>query len=163
MGAGKSYWGRLLSAELRLPLLDLDDELERSHRKSIAGLFEQYGEHGFRELEHQALKELSGQDSFVMSTGGGTPCFFDNMDIMNAAGLTIWLQAHEEVIWQRLRLQKQQRPLIRDLDDEALRRFIREKLSSRVPFYSQAQLILDPDACSTATWVQNIYACINPS
>lgn len=163
MGAGKTYWAQLLSRELQLPLLDLDEELLRVHGGSIAGLFDRLGESGFRKLEREMLLEVSRRDGFVLSTGGGTPCFFDNMEIMNARGLSIWLNTAEEVLWQRLRLQKQKRPLIRDLDEEALRNYIHEKLLSREPFYSQAKLVLDPDLETVPTFAQKILACINPS
>lgn len=163
MGAGKTFWGQLLSRELQLPLLDLDEELVRMHGSSIAGLFDRLGEEGFRKLEREKLLEVSGGEQFVLSTGGGTPCFFDNMDIMNARGLSIWLHPSQEVLWERLRLQKQKRPLIRDLDDGALRDYIHEKLSSREPYYSQAKLELDPDRETAATFAQKIRACVNPS
>lgn len=163
MGAGKTYWGQLLSRELRLPLLDLDEELVRTQGSDIAGLFDRLGEDGFRKLEREKLLEVSQKDCFVLSTGGGTPCFFDNMEIMNARGLSIWLHASEEVLWQRLRLQKQKRPLIRDLDDGVLRSYIHEKLLSREPFYSQAKLVLDPDLETAPAFAQKILSCINPS
>lgn len=141
MGCGKTFWGQALAGRLGLAFTDLDARLEMQAGQSIAQLFENQGETAFRQMESVCLKSLPS-DAGVVATGGGTPCFLDNMEWMNRWGLTVYLQTPVELLVQRLKSGKAQRPLLRGLDDAALRQFIVEKLAAREVFYRQAKLML---------------------
>lgn len=143
MGAGKTHTGKLLAEKLKIPFFDLDREIEQGERKTISRLFEEEGEAGFREKEKQYLQEGSYPGRFVLSTGGGAPCFFDNMDWMNRTGITVYLQADPNIIAARLLPEKMHRPLIRPISDEELPAAIAERLKTREPVYRQARLIID--------------------
>jgi shikimate kinase len=143
MGAGKSFWGKNLAAELKLPYYDLDEVIIAAEEKSVADIFAEKGEAYFRDKEKEALHTLSSEPDFIVSCGGGTPCFFDNMGFMNANGITIWLNPSVEVIHQRLLRKKQKRPLIAQLNDEELVTYIETKLAERKFFYEQSKLIID--------------------
>lgn len=142
MGSGKSWWGRALAEHSGQPFIDLDAFVEASAGQSIAGIFAEAGETGFRLLEHDCLRRLATLPPAIVATGGGTPCFFDNMDWMNRQGRTAYLQTPPEVLFERLRTQREHRPLLRNLDDAGLQAFIRERLDAREPFYRQAQVIV---------------------
>jgi len=114
MGSGKSYWGRQLSEKLLLPLFDLDMQVESNEGKSINQIFEEKGEENFRLLEKDALHIITeSHESFIMATGGGTPCYFNNIDYMNNAGITVWINTPVEILFERLLKEKSSRPLIK--------------------------------------------------
>lgn len=163
MGSGKSYWGRHLSQYLELPLYDLDEEIVQREGKSIASVFAENGETYFREKEKAMLHELAAQEAFLVSCGGGAPCFYDNMSFMKQQGLTIWLNPSVEVMVKRLEKKKEKRPLIKDLDHDALQAFVAQKLEERSVFYAQASLIVDPVPLNVATFAEKIKACIKPT
>lgn len=142
MGAGKTYWGKQLAEHLSLPFYDLDDVIVESEAMSISDIFATKGEDYFRQKEGFWLKELSREDSFVVSCGGGAPCFQDNMDVMNNNGITIWLNPSIHLIADRLKRKKSKRPLIQDLQDDELPAFIEKKLAERQSFYEQASIII---------------------
>ena len=112
MGAGKTTLGKAFSRELGLTFIDLDWYIEERFHKTVQQLFSERGEQGFRELEQKMLHEVAEFEDVVISAGGGTPCFFDNMDYMNACGDTVFLQVEPEVLFHRLKVAKQQRPLL---------------------------------------------------
>lgn len=143
MGSGKSHVGKKLSKMTARPFIDLDDWIETQAQRSIRDIFKQSGEVAFRQIEQQALHEMLQFPEAIIACGGGTPCFFDNMDWMNANGVTIYLQAQTDILVDRLKAGKAHRPLLRDLDDEALRQYIREKLAEREAFYRQASVIYE--------------------
>ena len=145
MGSGKSTIGKLLAKNAGLQFVDLDLFIEKRHHKSIGQLFTEKGEPGFREIERRALEEVSEFETTVISTGGGAPCFFDNMDLMNRSGLTIYLKVSESKLVNRLHHIKHNRPLIKNKNEEELRLFISENLRKREPFYNQAKLIFDAE------------------
>ena len=119
MGSGKSYWGRQLAFHFHYPFLDLDKGIELAEKKSITKIFEQEGEANFREMERQTLRQLNNDYSkYVMSCGGGTPCFFENMDWMTATGIVIWLRPSMQVLAERLITGKDKRPLIKNASSE---------------------------------------------
>lgn len=161
MGSGKSYWGRKLSASLELPLFDLDDEIVKQEGKSIAVIFEQQGETAFRRLEDRYLRTLAQQDNFLISCGGGTPCYSDNMSFMNKNGLTVWLDVPVDVMVNRLKRNKNKRPLLKELVDNELEQFIKNKLEERTGFYKQAQLIVNPIKYDLQSLTQKIKSCTN--
>lgn len=147
MASGKSWLGRKLAGELGLSFYDLDALIEAKAGKSINAIFEEDGEAHFRELEREALHSTAGLDHCIIATGGGTPCFFDNVQWMNEQGITIFLDAPVGLLKKRL-LGNEQRPLVKGLDDEQLSRFIEEKLAQRKPYYDQSHLSLQPDGHS---------------
>jgi shikimate kinase len=159
MGSGKSYWSRQLSSAMGLPLIELDHEIEQEAGSSIADIFSRKGEAFFRTLERDLLRRLIEKDAFILSCGGGTPCFFDNMDRMNQAGLTLWLNPAVSVMVERLKRNRHHRPLIRDLDDAALTEYVNRILRTRSPFYQKARLSVDPAGLSVDTLIEKIRSC----
>lgn len=147
MGSGKTHWGKALSQKLALPFFDLDAVIEEQEGKKIKEIFAENGEEYFRMLEKDVLYLLTeSHDNFVMATGGGTPCFFNNIDYMKARGTTVWLNCSVECLQERLQKEKAERPLIASLPDGELRAFIIRKYSDRKIFYQQASVILGEDA-----------------
>lgn len=145
MGAGKTTIGKALAKDLGLMFYDLDWYIESRMRKTVAQIFEERGEEGFREIERNMLHEVAEFENVVISCGGGTPCFFDNMEYMNQQGQTLYLQASPEVLAAHLRMGKSVRPLIAGKTDEELMAFIKESLEKRDPFYTKAKYILNVD------------------
>jgi shikimate kinase len=142
MGSGKSHTGQQLATALNLPFVDLDDRLETQEGRSIGQIFETDGEAHFRQLEAKILRDTINDHSAIISCGGGAPCFHQNMDWINAHGLSIYLQASVELLAKRLKKGQAQRPLVRDLNETQLEAFIAERLSVRESFYHQAKLIV---------------------
>ncbi len=142
MGSGKSYWGSRWAAKYEWPFIDLDKLVEQRENKTIARIFEQNGEAYFRQVESECLKNFRGNGSFIMSCGGGAPCFNNNMQWMNEQGSTIYLSASPQFLWKRLVDEKDKRPLLKDLHPNELLSFIEKKLKEREPFYQQAKFTL---------------------
>ena len=145
MGAGKTTLGKAFARTLNLPFVDLDWYMEERFHKTVGELFVERGEAGFRELEKNMLHEVGAFEDVVISTGGGAPCFFDNMDFMNRNGKTVFLNVHPDVLFRRLRVAKQQRPILQGKQDDELKEFIIRALEKRTPFYSQAQYVFNAD------------------
>lgn len=143
MGSGKSTFGRKLARELHLPFIDLDQEIVSVEKQTIAGIISEQGEAYFREIESAILKQLN-QRPAVIATGGGTPCFFDNMDWMLRHGITIYLRATPAFLHSRLlQTNREERPLLKGLSSEELMQYIEMKLMEREPNYARAHLIAD--------------------
>jgi shikimate kinase len=141
MGSGKTHWGRRLGAKLNLPFYDLDTVITGQESKSVAEIFAEKGEEYFRYQEKETLERISAeQESFILSCGGGTPCFFNNIEFMKKNGKVIWLNTSIDMLTERLRKERMSRPLISDVDDEDLRRHIIRKLSERRMYYQQADV-----------------------
>lgn len=143
MGAGKTTLGKAFARAMGLTFVDLDWYIEERFHKSIRQLFAERGEEGFRELEKRMLHEAGDFEDVVISVGGGTPCFFDNMEYMNEAGETVFLDVNLQVLFRRLKVAKQQRPLLDGKTDEELKAFIQEALQKRLPFYTKAKHIFN--------------------
>jgi shikimate kinase len=138
MGAGKTTIGRALARSLGLAFYDLDWYIEERFHKTVSQLFAERGEAGFRDIERNMLHEVAEFENVVLSCGGGTPCFFDNIDYMNGCAPTVYLKATPEVLQAHLKMGKTVRPLIAGKTPEQLDAFIRESLETREPFYGRA-------------------------
>jgi shikimate kinase len=145
MGSGKTYWGKKWAASSNLRFFDIDDKVEREQEKTIAEIFAEDGEDHFRNLETNALRSFANQQNVIVATGGGTPCFNDNITWMNGNGSCIYLHSSPEKIFQRLTSETEKRPLIKHLQNEELLFYIKEKIKEREPFYNRAEIILHVD------------------
>lgn len=143
MGSGKTTVGRQLALALGREFYDLDWYIETRYRSTVARLFAERGEAGFRLLERAMLHEAAEFDGVVLSCGGGTPCFFDNMDYMNSRAETVYLKARPDVLAAHLRMGRVERPLIKGKGPEELLRYIGETLKEREPYYAKARHTLD--------------------
>lgn len=149
MGSGKTHWGKLLSAKLHLPFRDLDTVIVEKEGKSVSDIFATSGEEYFRYQEKEVLEELvQDEESFILSCGGGTPCFFNNIEFMKKNGKVIWLNTSIEVLKERLLKERVTRPLIREIDDAELKRYIIRKLSERRMYYEQAHVMVNEESIS---------------
>jgi len=143
MGAGKSTVGKRLARKLGKRFVDLDEAFEAKFRYSIPRFFDHFGEVRFREFEKQCLHDIiEKEDDAVISTGGGTACFHDNIDLMNRNGITIYLKMHPKSIAHRLNRARRLRPVVRDINNDGMQKFVEEQLDEREPFYDQAQIIV---------------------
>jgi len=152
MGSGKSTLGKALNTQENIPFIDLDDFIVVRAGKPITAIFKEGGETLFRKLEHEALHSLieAKPENILVACGGGTPCFSQNMNLMNQAGKTIYLKTPVKELTRRLLPQKAHRPLIKHLEDDELEYFIAELLEQRESYYLQAQHILEPESQTPA-------------
>ena len=150
MGCGKSHWGKIWAKESNLGFIELDHLIEQQEGQTIAALFETKGETYFRKAESNILQSHS-QGEWIFSTGGGAPCFFDNMEWMNAHGHTIYLEASPPFLAKRLMPEKDHRPILKNIADDQLENFIIRKLSERKSFYQQAKTILNAEVLTNET------------
>lgn len=140
MGSGKSFVGRQLASLLGSPFIDLDEVIEARAGKTISHLFAEDGEAVFRRLETEALRATAALPAFVLATGGGAPCFHENMDWMNANGITVFLDPDLEVLLARLEAGRAHRPLLQSA--AALQQLVEERLAARRPVYEKARVHL---------------------
>lgn len=154
MGAGKTTVGRLLAKDLGVQFYDLDWYIENRMRKKVSEIFAERGEEGFRIIERNMLHEVAEFEDVVLSCGGGTPCFFDNMDYMNGQGDVVYLKATPEVLHKHLKMGKSVRPLLVGKSDEELKTFIAEQLVKREEYYLKANHIVKIDAMVSVDRVQ---------
>ena len=145
MGAGKTTVGKCLAKELNMDFYDLDWYIESRMRKTVKQIFDEVGEEGFRKIEHNMLHEVAEFENVIISCGGGTPCFFDNIEYMNQQGETVFLKASPEVLYGHLKMGKTVRPLLLNKTPEEVKIFINEQLEKRNPYYSQAKYTLNVD------------------
>lgn len=158
MGSGKSYWGRQLSQKLNLPFFDLDEQVVNSAGKSINEIFEQDGEEFFRLSEKDTLHIITeSHDSFIMACGGGSPCYFNNIEYMNQSGTTVWINSSFATLIERLEKEKEHRPLLRKMTREQMKAFIIRKFSDRKIYYEQADVTVDDDQVSLDQFVEKIF------
>lgn len=143
MGCGKTTLGRKLAARLGYEFLDLDHILEARVGMSITEYFSDFGEGAFRQLESEVLKQTAYPEHAVVSTGGGLPCFFDNIEWMNAHGTTIYIKLSPKTLADRLEHEKHKRPVLNGRSETELVAFIEEKLTERDVFYTRAAIIAD--------------------
>lgn len=140
MGTGKTTFGRALAKRLGREFIDLDFYITQRFRKSISDIFKEKGEEEFRRIEAEMIREAGEFEDVVISCGGGTPCFHENMEYMNSRGLTVLLTADRQRLLERLRAGGNKRPLIAGKDDSQILATIDEGLNAREPFYSQAEI-----------------------
>ena len=138
MAAGKTTLGKALARELGLQFIDLDHYIENRYRSTVSQLFAERGEEAFRQIERNMLHEVAEFEDVIIATGGGTPCFFDNMDYMNGQGTTVFLEASVDTIHTRLTIARTQRPLVAQKTSDELRDYIIQMLELRKPYYSRA-------------------------
>lgn len=156
MGSGKTTIGKLVAKQSGYHFVDTDAVIEAQQGKTITQLFAERGEHQFRLLEQKCLQEVAQQKNVIISTGGGTPCFFDNMEFMNAHGITIYLQLTSDELAQRLEvIGMSKRPILANKTAEELRTFISNALSVREPYYSQATLSVSGEIMDTVRTICN--------
>ena len=147
MGSGKSHISKNLSKKINFKLIDLDQKISEEHQQSIPEIFEKKGEIYFRKEEKRILEELlNSEDNLVLSLGGGTPVYYDNMEIINQKAKSIFLRASVNTLTNRVLLQKSTRPLIAKLKDSEIPEFIAKHLFERNHYYSQAHFIIDTDS-----------------
>lgn len=143
MGSGKTTHGKQLARKLGYSFVDMDQYIEGKTGKSIPQIFKENGEAFFRRKETQAIKELKGDKNLVIATGGGAPCFGDNMDLLKAAGLTVYLHLSPGALLNRLKNSKNERPLMEGKTEQEMLDTITAMLAEREPFYNRADLIVD--------------------
>ena len=143
MGSGKTTVGKALSKETGMMFYDLDWYIESRMRKSVSQIFAEKGEEGFRKIEYNMLHEVAEFEDVIISCGGGTPCFFDNMDYLNQQGDVVYLKASPETLYKHLLMAKIERPLLKGKSADELIAYITEHLKQREPFYEKARHILD--------------------
>jgi shikimate kinase len=144
MGSGKTYWGKQLSERLSMPFYDLDEVIIDAEKRSIADIFTESGEEYFRVKEREIMENLVDDNiSMILSCGGGTPCFFNNIDYMKKYGLVVWLNTNIDVLGNRLLKERSHRPVLSGIRDGELKAFIIKKMNERRMYYEQADLIVD--------------------
>ena len=142
MGCGKTTIGRKIADLLGIGFVDLDKYIEERYFKSVPAIFAEEGEQAFREKERISLLEVAEFENIVVGTGGGAPCFYDNMEVMNSNGVTVYIAPDPEVLAKRLIKSKTERPLIAGKSESELIGFIKDALQKRAPFYEKSQVII---------------------
>ncbi len=155
MGSGKTTLGKRLANKLTIPFFDTDLEIEKKLGKTVIEIFKTDEESRFREMESEILKQLKAKPALI-ATGGGLPCFGNNMQVLNQMGTTIYLQLSEKALYSRLKLQRTNRPLIANLSDKELMEFIHLKLTERESVYMQSKIIVDVLKLPLTALVNNI-------
>jgi len=145
MGCGKSTLGRNLAEALGYSWIDIDDAFEIKYKISISDFFIRYGETYFRELEHKLLMETVSTNDVVVSTGGGAPCYHNNMELMNQHGITLYLSATPQLLLSRIQLSPNKRPLFRKMEGNDALQKIASHLETRISFYEKASLKVDAE------------------
>lgn len=142
MGSGKTTIGKLLASKLGYPILDIDHEIQDQFKLRISEIWENFGQERFREEEHKWISKTETYTDAVVSTGGGAPCFFNNMDLMNQLGVTIYLKTDPKTLVNRLKSSQHTRPLLKDKSEAELLQYVTATLAEREPFYLKAKHII---------------------
>jgi shikimate kinase len=142
MGSGKSSAGKTLATQLKYEFIDLDKFIEQEYKMTIPEIFSSKGEKEFRAMEHNSLKKVIEKENVVVACGGGTPCYYNNMELMNNCGATVYLKMSTDSLVNRLMNAKEKRPLILNKDEKQLREFVNRQLEKREDTYHQAQYIV---------------------
>ena len=160
MGSGKTTVGKALSKDTGMMFYDLDWYIESRMRKTVSQIFAERGEEGFRQIEHNMLHEVAEFEDVIISCGGGTPCFFDNMDYLNQQGDVVYLKATPETLYKHLLMAKIERPLLKGKSSEELIAYITEHLKERSQFYEKARHILDVNVLDEYDKIQTSVASL---
>lgn len=139
MASGKTTAAKKLAKKLDVEFVDLDKEVVRSEGMSIPEIFKIKGELGFRKLERRELRKWINKDNYVMACGGGTPCYFESMDEMNAAGVTIYLQMTAKAVVDRVQTAKEERPILKGLSEDKMLKKVAFQIEKREAFYTRAE------------------------
>jgi shikimate kinase len=143
MGCGKTFLGQQLALQNNIDFIDLDQSIEALLGMSVSDVFATKGDHFFRQTETAILQQITPQNkTSIIATGGGTACYHNNMAWMNSNGITIWLNDSIENIVERIKQDKQQRPLLKTIANEGLHKFFTHQLQERIPFYCQSKFCL---------------------
>ncbi len=151
MGSGKTHWGNIWAKQKGIAFFDLDKIIEEEENETIAGIFETKGEVYFRKKETEILKRFEKEDNYILACGGGAPCYYDNIKWMNENGTTIYLSATPKYIYDRVVVEKDKRPLLKNLNQDELFLFIEQKLKEREPFYKLAKITLPVEELDTGS------------
>lgn len=157
MGCGKTTIGKLLALKLSYLFIDLDEEIEKFTNQTINEIFNNQGEDAFRKTEHEILQSIILLENIVVATGGGTPCYYKNINTMNKEGIAIYLKSSPDILLKRLLIEKEKRPLIKTKNSEELSIFIKSKLQERETFYNQASITIDTKKHTSKYIVEIIY------
>lgn len=157
MGSGKSSLGKRLARRLEVPFIDLDDEVEQLAGKRITEIFDQSGEMEFRKLESEALRKTIEYGSAVIATGGGTPCYFDNMEFINRSGTSVYLRLTPQSLAWRLENAQKKRPLLLNYKGDGLLHYIEQKLQEREPWYLQSACVLKGETVRVDQVISLVY------
>ena len=162
MGSGKSTVGKILAKNLNISFYDLDDFIEENENQSISEIFNSKGEIYFRKIENKYLINLLHSDkNIILSVGGGTPCYGDNLNIIKNNALSVYLNTGLHTLYTRLISEKEKRPLISEIKDDSLKEFIAKHLFERSPFYEQSDFTIQCDEISTEEICSRITSKIN--
>lgn len=160
MGVGKSTAGKKLANKLGWNFIDTDSVFEEKYKLDIDAFFNKYGEVLFRKLEHEVLISTLDLHNYVISTGGGMPCYYNAMTLINNHGLSVHITMSEKAILTRLINSKQKRPLVTNKSHDELIRFVNDKLTEREPFYSQSKLTTNAISLNIQTLIDDIKSII---
>ena len=161
MGCGKTYWGNRLAAKTGIPVYDLDALIEAHEERPVQQVFAQNGEAEFRKIERDCLRDCRRFGKALIATGGGTPCFFDNMAWMNRHGLTIYLDTPAAILADRLKHQRSFRPLLAGVEEHILEAHIEKLVLQRIPYYRQARITLVQSQENTPYFEQMLLEAIS--
>ncbi len=154
MGCGKSHWGRLLADSLNIDFIDLDRLIEKRGNMSVSRIFKLFGELCFRKEEQSALLSIGDlQHATVIATGGGVPCFENNMSLMKALGVTVFLEASPATLKKNVLRSKGKRPILRNIPENELEAYISKHLNERLPFYEQADIKINVEDLIFEDWL----------
>lgn len=155
MGCGKSTMGRAVSELTGIPFIDLDNYIERRFHLTVKAIFAERGEEGFRDVERRMLQEVADFEDVIVACGGGTPCFFDNMEYMNSHGTTVFLNTPIPRLHSRLMRGRHKRPLIANKNEEELMEFIQKALADRWEHYTKAQIEFSSERLENREEIEN--------
>lgn len=161
MGSGKSRWGKMIANHYGLRFIDLDTHIEEREGMTIPEIFAKYNEEGFREIEKRALKSIGDIDNVIIATGGGAPCFDNNMQEMNSLGETLYIEGTPELLRDRITSSKTERPLVKNYSQDELLEYIQNHLNSRKPFYEQAKYKIVTGDLELENFIQILDPVIN--
>ena len=157
MGSGKTLVSKELSILNNFKIFDLDTEISKQNNRSITEIFKEKGEIFFRKTEKEVLEKiLSSEKNIILSLGGGTPCYYNNIDSINEKTISVFLKTNVKTLAQRLLSEKDKRPLIQNISNEDLPEFIAKHLFERNPFYNQAKITINTDNLSAREIAEEI-------